>query len=88
MPGPHSAPSAAAMRLFLFRPGEAPTADEVRSARFTAAMTQAEAASLVYYTRASTWAAIEGARAMMDPARWHLFLLLTGLQAVPARGAS
>lgn len=67
-------------RAFLFVPGQRPSADEVRTARATAGLTQAEAAKLVHYTRSTSWAAVEQGRQQMDPARWHLFLLLTGLQ--------
>lgn len=56
-----------------------PTPDAIRMAREAAALTQAEAAELVYLGAAKRWSEYERGAQAMDPARWELFLVKIGL---------
>lgn len=57
---------------------QTPTAAQIKSARASRKLSQADAAALIYKTR-SAWAKWESG-SPMDPALWELFLLkLTSL---------
>jgi len=51
---------------------------EIRKARISAGLGQAEASELVYLGSASRWSDYERGVVPMDPARWELFLLRVG----------
>jgi transcriptional regulator with XRE-family HTH domain len=55
-----------------------PTPDMVRFARESAGLKQQEAAELVHLSAFQRWSEYERGVTPIDPARWALFLLLTG----------
>lgn len=64
-----------------------PTPEAVGQARRAAGHNQAQAAALTRLRHLSIWSGYESGRTHIDPARWELYLLLTGqhptLRAVP-----
>lgn len=59
-----------------------PTPDQIRSARATAGLSQAQAAKLVGIKRLS-WSACEIGASRMSEQTWRLFLILTKQAKVP-----
>lgn len=55
-----------------------PPPEMVRKAREQAGLRQQEAAHLVHLAAFQRWSEYERGVQPIDPARWHLFLLLTG----------
>ncbi len=55
-----------------------PPPEMIAKARQTAGMTQAEAAATVHLSAYQRWAEYERGTSAIDPARWELFLLITG----------
>lgn len=58
----------------------------VRAARQAAGLTQGEAARLVHLRRWQSWSEYETGKRRADPARVHLFMLLTGQMRAPKPG--
>lgn len=56
-----------------------PTPQDVREAREALQLTQPEAAALVHLGAGSRWSEIEAGITRMDPARWELFAIKTGM---------
>jgi transcriptional regulator with XRE-family HTH domain len=56
-----------------------PTAADVKDARELLGLTQAQAAALVYLRAQQRWGEYESGARKMDPARWELFLLKSGI---------
>jgi DNA-binding transcriptional regulator YiaG len=54
------------------------TPEMIRQARDTSGLTQPEAAELVKLSAFQRWSEHERGVTPIDPARWELFLLLTG----------
>jgi DNA-binding XRE family transcriptional regulator len=57
---------------------ERPTPEQIKEARMRAGHTQEQAASMVYLSGKYRWSEYERGACKMDPARWALYLLLTG----------
>lgn len=66
-----------------YNPTEQPTPEQLFAARSAAGLSQSQAAKLVHYSGATSWAACEQGKERIGLARWHLFLLLTKLVKVP-----
>lgn len=63
-----------------------PTGIEVRAARDSAELTQAEAAELVHLGSAMRWSEYERGVQAIDLARWELFLIKTDQHPAFKRG--
>jgi DNA-binding transcriptional regulator YiaG len=59
--------------------------EAVKAARHAAGMTQGEAAALVHLSRWQTWSEYENGKRPADPARLHLFLILTRQAKIPRK---
>jgi DNA-binding transcriptional regulator YiaG len=63
------------------KPGERPTAEQVRAARERYSLSQREAAALIYYTRMG-WSHFESGQRRMHPALWEFWNLKARLSKV------
>jgi DNA-binding transcriptional regulator YiaG len=66
------------------RPIAMPTPDEIKTARLTAALSQAEAADLVGLGSAHRWSEYERGAKNISIQTWRLFLLLTRQEKLPS----